>query len=264
MGRHKIRLFFRKLFRVPYWRPNKQSRKMLREEADKLIGWDKEVNPTWSKSWKYFIKRQYPWSGLLELNQYKIIEMRDYMINHSTICEEGTEKQIKEMTEVIELGNKILADEYEYTYMKWHKTNTIPVVLIYEKLGEKFLGNSTNIKVALEGKLLDKLYDRNIFDDLIVDLDLGLDCGITKDDLKQNQEWLKGKQTCSLNEWLKENNLTKDKITCAYSSEFTNGKSDEENQKYGRELLQQCYQDRRNDIIKYFECIGEYMDGWGD
>ena len=236
---------------------------MLRKEADKLIGFDKEPNPSWSKSWKYFIKRQYPWSGLLELNQYKIIEMRDYMINHSGICEEETEKQIKEMTEVIELGNKILANEYDYPFMKWSKTNSVPVVLIYEKLGEKVLGES-KIKMAVEGKLLDKLYDKEIFEDLRVDLGLGLNYGITKDDLKQNQEWLKDKQTCNLDEWLKKNDLTEDKITCAYTSEYTNGKSEEENKKYGTELMHQCWQDRRNDIIKYFECIGEYMDNWGD
>jgi hypothetical protein len=50
MRRHPIRRFFRHLFRTAWWQPNRESRKMLRKEAAKLIGWDKESNPAWAKS----------------------------------------------------------------------------------------------------------------------------------------------------------------------------------------------------------------------
>lgn len=111
--KHPIRKFFRHLFRTAWWQPNRQSRKMLKEEAKKLIGYDRSINETWAKSWKYFIKRQYPWQGIIELNQYKLIEMRDYMQNHSWAEKEYLNNQIKEMTEAIDLGNKILKDDYE-------------------------------------------------------------------------------------------------------------------------------------------------------
>ena len=96
-----------------WWRPNEETKKMLRKEADRLIGYDKTVNPSWKNRWKYFIKRQFPWYGLIELNQFKIIEMRDYMLHYSILAEEEVEKQVREMSEVIVLGNKILEDNYE-------------------------------------------------------------------------------------------------------------------------------------------------------
>ena len=263
----KFKKFIRRLFGIPYWKPNKESRKMLKEEADKIIGWDKRsTNPAWSTSWKYFIKRQYPWFGLLELNQYKIIEMRDYMQNHSSICEEATEKQIREMTTVIDLGNKILADEYDYPFRKWSRTNSVNVTLIYERIGEKSLGDKNKIFLPLEGELLGKLYNREMFEDMKSKFKLFSDTeyDVTEEDLEQNRNYLKDKPTYSLKTWLEEHNLTEDKIVCAYTSEYTNGKSEKENKIYATKLLKQCWRNRKNDIAKYFNYIGKYSDHWGD
>jgi hypothetical protein len=76
-GRNKNKYKYR------WWKPSPQTKQTLKEAADNLIGYDKTVNKSWKSRWKYFIKRQFPWYGIIELNQFKIIEMRDYMIHYS-------------------------------------------------------------------------------------------------------------------------------------------------------------------------------------
>ena len=60
--KHPIKELIR---RIKWGRVPKESRKILREEADKLIGWDKRINPEWKDYWKYFIKREYPFGGFI-------------------------------------------------------------------------------------------------------------------------------------------------------------------------------------------------------
>lgn len=246
----KFTRFLRKIFRLkPYWSPNKESRKMLREEADRLIGYDKTVNPCWKKSsWEYFIKRQYPWSGIIELNQFKIIEMRDYMQNHSWLEKEVTQKQIKRMTEVIELGNKILADEYEDEAHKWYRENSVQITLVYKKDGTEV-----------------KLYNTDLFDEILSNSELEfIDSPISKEAETRLATYLVDKETRKLNVWLKDNNLTKTDVSLAYTSEWINGKSDEENRLYWQKMFEEAAKDRKADISKYFESIGDYYDDWGD
>lgn len=235
-----------KLFKKPWWTPNKNSRKKLREEADKIIGYDKTVNKSWNTSWKYFIKRQFPWYGILELTQYKIIEMRDYMQNHSIINKEDTDKQIKQMTEVIDLGYKILADKYDDFAYNWSRENTVSVIIISKK-----------------GQEVARLYDHDLFSD-IVDEDLLYDTPLSEAAKQMRSNFLKDKDTRSVKEWLKDNNLTEKDITVAYTGAWINGKSDEENSARKRQMYTEALQDRKNDIAKYFECIGEYVETWGD
>ena len=246
----KFTRYIRKIFKLkPYWSPNKGSRKMLREEADKLIGYDKTVNPCWKKSsWEYFIKRQYPWSGIIELNQFKIIEMRDYMQNHSWLEKEVTQKQIKQMTEVIELGNKILADEYEDEAHKWYRENSVQITLIYKKDGTEV-----------------KLYNTDLFDEILSNSGLeSIDPPISREAESRLETYLADKETRKLNVWLKDNNLTKTDVKLAYTSEWINGKSDEENRLYWQKMFEEAAEDRKADISKYFESIGDYYEGWGD
>ena len=259
----KLSNFLRRIFRLhPYWYPNKTTRKMLREEADRLIGYDKTVNPCWKKSsWKYFIKRQYPWYGIIELNQFKIIEMRDYMQNHSWLEEESTQKQIKQMTEVIELGNKILADEYENEAHKWYRENSVQITLVSRVV------KGDNFKEKLEAYKSPevKLYNTDLFDEIISDTSLEpLDCDISEEAVERLVNYLQGKDTRKLDAWLKDNNLTRKDITTAYTSEWINGKSDEENKKHWEEMFEEAVNDRKADISKYFESIGDYYDHWGD
>ena len=241
--------FLRKIFKLkPYWSPNKESRKMLREEANRLIGYE-AVNPCWKKSsWEYFIKRQYPWSGIIELNQFKIIEMRDYMQNHSWLEKEVTQKQIKQMTEVIELGNKILADEYEDEAHKWYRENSVQITLVHKKDGTEV-----------------KLYNTDLFDEILSNSELEfIDSPISKEAETRLATYLVDKETRKLNVWLKDNNLTKTDVSLAYTSEWINGKSDEENRLYWQKMFEEAAKDRKADISKYFESIGDYYDDWGD
>lgn len=247
MLKRKIKSFFRWLFRRPWWTPNNKSKKALRKEADKIIGYDKTVNKSWSTSWKYFIKRQFPWYGILEMTQYKIIEMRDYMQNYSIINEEATNKQIKQMTEVIDLGYKILADEYENFAHKWSRENTVPVVIISQK-----------------GQELTRLYNHGLFSDIIDDDQLYADDPLSEAAKQMRRNFLKDKDTRSVKEWLKDNNLTEKEIKTAYTSAWINGKSNEENSATIDQMYSEAWQDRRNDVAKYFECIGEYVGVWGD
>ena len=245
----KFTRFLRKIFRLkPYWSPSKQSRKMLREEANRLIGYE-AVNPCWKKSsWEYFIKRQYPWSGIIELNQFKIIEMRDYMQNHSWLEEETTREQIKQMTEVIELGNKILADEYEDEAYQWYRENSVQITLIYKKDGTEV-----------------KLYNTDLFDEIVSNSELeSINPPISREAENRLETYLADKETRKLNVWLKDNDLTKTDVKLAYTSEWINGKSDEENRLYWQKMFEEAAKDRKADISKYFESIGDYYDDWGD
>jgi len=255
---------WRKITRKPYWYPNKESQKMLRKEADELIGWDKSINPCWNKSWKYFIKRQYPWYGLLELCQFKIIEMRDYMQNHSFINKKDTQKQIKQMTEVIELGRKILADEYENAAFQWNRDNEVSITIIYKK--PDYPKNATlkdKISYNKKREELGRLYNTGIFEEIIGNQDLYNE-RLSEEGKTRLHNYIKDKDTRKLSEWLRDNNLTENDIETAYTSEYTNGLSEEENHKTSTQMYEEAWQDRRNDIAKYFECIGEYEYTWGD
>jgi len=252
--RRLIKRFFRCLFRTAWWQPNKKSRKILKEEAKELIGYDQTVNPAWFKSWKYFIKRQYPWCGLIELIQFKIIEMRDYMQNYSHIVEEETEKQIKEMTEVIELGKKILKDDYDNYAHAWNAANSVQVTLVYKKIDNRAINYN-------KGDLLVKLYNTGMFDELF--LEYGGKENFNED-VSDKAHFLKDKNITKLKDWLKENNLTKNDVNTAYTSEWSNGKPDKENHDYFFYLLKKAAKERQTDINNYFKLIAKHYDGWGD
>lgn len=243
--------FLKRMFGFPYWRPNRQSRKMLREEADRLIGYDKTVNPCWKKSsWKYFIKRQYPWYGIIELNQFKIIEMRDYMQNHSGITEDLTQKQIEQMTEVIELGNKILADEYEKAAHEWIRENQCAITII---------GKSHR-----EEDILVKLYNRGMFDDFKYNYKLDSEDSRSSKALKRLEDFIKDKDTRSVEEYLADNNLNRKDYNIYYTGEWINGKSEDENEDEFKRRFQKAWDARQKDINKYFKLIAKNMDAWGD
>ena len=59
------------------------------------------------------------------------------------------------------------------------------------------------------------------------------------------------------------NDLEDDFVLC-YTGEWINNNSEEENRNYFTKLLNEAWQDRQNDINKYFECIAEGVDHWGD
>jgi hypothetical protein len=175
--------------------------------------------------------------------------MRDYIQNKSWIEDKEVAKQVKQMTEVIELGNKILLDDYEAEALAWIKTNSVPVTLVCEK-PEGHIGL---------GKELARLYNHNIFEEIVKDQNL-----VNNNTNPLLVKYLEGKETRDLKTWLKDNNLSKKDITTAYTSEWINGRPVEENRDKYVALLKQAEEDRKADISKYFECIGEYHDEWGD
>lgn len=249
-----------KLFKKPWWTPDKKSRKNLREEADKLIGFDKTINPSWGKTWKYFIKRQFPWYGLIELNQFKIIEMRDYMIHSSWLAEEEIAKQVREMSEVINLGYKILEDKYDDEAHKWLRENECSVTIISKSIK----GETLKEKINCMKDELARLYNRHMFADLISEAELYLDNPMSKEAFEMRKEFIKNKDTRSVDEWLKDNNLTKKDISLAFTGEWINGKSEEENHAEVERRFKEAWKARQDDINKYFALIAEYQNGWGD
>ena len=236
-----------------WWKPDKESINTLRQEADRLIGYDKTVNPSWKKRWKYFIKRQFPWYGIIELNQFKIIEMRDYMLHYSILAEEGIDKQVREMSEVIVLGNKILEDKYEDEAHKWWRENRCNITIV-----------SKPTKDRSKRQELARLYNRDMFDDIISDTELHLDDPLSKEAFDRLKEFTKDKDTRSVDEWLKDNNLTKKDISTSYTSVWINGKSDEENEDELNRRFRDAREARKKDISEYFRLIGEYQYKWGD
>lgn len=155
------------------------------------------------------------------------------------------------MTEVIDLGKKILADEYETEVYKFSRENRIGITVIYKKHPEKkdedFYCNFRD-EVA-------RLYNHDMFEKYLKD-----DKTFTNDVLEKRTLFLSDKDTRSVEEWLKDNHLTEKDITTAYTSEWIDPSYD---QKW-LDMLNEAWQDKKNDINKYFECIAEYYDGWGD
>lgn len=91
---------------------------------------DLEVNKNWKKRWKDFVKYDYDWDGtfFLELVLYKLklIQKRynsEAMANF--MAEESLAPIQKSINECVELGEKILKDEYDTESSKYLKENTI-------------------------------------------------------------------------------------------------------------------------------------------
>lgn len=261
-----MKKLFRKIkafFGHPWWTPNKESRKVLREEADRLIGWDKRINRSWDKSWKYFIKRDYPWYGIIELNQFKIIQMREYMKFSGGIDPKEIKKQVNQMNEVIDLGHKIIENDYNEEAYAFLRINSVNVTLIYKKKGETELDGGTlgKFKLPIQGEPLAKLYNTGLFEEF---LDENNSENIPENAKKTREEWLKGKETRSLTKWLSDNGLKRDQVATAYTSEWTNGKTEEENHKIYLELFKKCQKEYQKDINNYFKLIAKYYNSWGD
>lgn len=264
-----------------YWKLNKESKKNLRETANRLIGYDKRPNPHWKDTWKYYIKREYPWGGLIQLIQYKISEEYEYVKNYSKLCEDSKDEDLNQMEEVLNLGWKIIEHNYEEEWHNWYKTNSVSVTYVYRKIGERPLFKDGTGMLSVRGELLVKLYKNDIFDEILGE---NWEENWPGDDAskKERKNWLKSKKTCKLTEWLDEYNKTVDEmninlddehkqehltindITCAYSSEWCNGKSDKENHKYSDELIKKANKEYQNDKKKYFTLIAKYYDGWSD
>ena len=256
-GRNKKKSKYR------WWKPSPQTKQELGEAADKLIGYDKTVNKSWKSRWKYFIKRQFPWNGLIELNQFKIIEMRDYIIHYSWLAEEEIAKQVREMNEVINLGYKILEDKYEDEAHKWLRENKCNITIISKSTPLKDVEDKTLIE-KLEKQEIARLYNRDMFEDIIDDNKLFLDDPISKEAFDRLKEFTKDKDTRSVNEWLRDNNLNKKDISTCYTSVWINGKSDEENERELIRRFKEAENNRQKDISEYFRLIGEYQHNWGD
>jgi len=243
--------------------PSRETKMTLRQAADKLIGYDKTVNKSWKSRWKYFIKRQFPWYGIIELNQFKIIEMRDYILHYSILAEEEISRQVREMSEVINLGYKILEDKYEDEAHKWLRENKCNITIINKKTPLKDVEGKT-LREKLEKQELARLYNRDIFEDIISNNELYLDSPLSKEAFNRLKEFTKDKDTRSVDEWLKDNNLTKKDISTSYTSVWTNGKSNEENESELNKRFKEAEDARQKDISEYFKLIGDYQYRWGD
>ena len=125
----------RRIFKKCWWRLPKSARKDLNKAVHKLHT-DLDVNPCWKENWKKFLQHDYPWYGILELNQFKLMQMLAHYKSS-----DPDNYLIGRIDDIIALGKNILAhDTYEnceeWESVKWEKANLIPILLIYENLGE--------------------------------------------------------------------------------------------------------------------------------
>ena len=231
--------------------PSEETVKLLQKEANHLLGYDGALSHFYNRGpWEYFMERQVPWYGLIELNQLKIIEMRDWVQNYTCLTERSIKRQVKQMTETIDLGYKILADEYSNDSHRWLRENTVPITLVYKG------------KVKDEN-LVAKLYNTDIFDSIAEKFNLD-DYKLSDEANQRLMNYIKDKDTRKLKNWLKDNNLTKKQVLTAYTSEYTNSLSEEENQAEFVRRFQEAAKARQKDIRKYFGLIAKYYDRWGD
>ena len=75
---------------------------------------DLEKHRKWKKRWKEFCKYDHDWDStfLYEIIIRKISLMHEYFVKYSFICDEEKEEIIKSMDHVLEVGKRIMADEY--------------------------------------------------------------------------------------------------------------------------------------------------------
>lgn len=218
---------------MAYWKLNKEQIQELEKVANRInvdcngIFYD---NEHYKEYWGDFLKKDAPYfSNLVGINQYKIYQMKLYIGDFSPIAD--AKKQVKQMNKVLDLGWEILEDKYYDKVNNWKDANSISYTLIYIK-------SNGDINREPDGKL-----KGNFFDDMMCQMD---------------------NKMSSIDKWLINRGLTRDDVQLLYTSEWTNGLTDDENSIIYKKYLDECNKARQTAINKYFKLIAKYSEGWGD
>ena len=265
---------------IPWWTPSRKSQKELKEKAKKLLGYDLRKNKSWNKSYGYFIKRQCPWYGLFESIIYQIEVEKDYIINKSWLAKEEVDKQVKQMNEALELGYKILEDNYEEYARAWNRYNSVSITKVYLRAGKEEIGK--HLWLPKHGEEVAVLYDQNLVSEILEEQNDQQSDDRFNDDYASWKAYMKDKDTRSIKQFIADYNrsidemntnldkkhklklLTKKDICTVYSSEWTNGKSDKENHDTFLKLYKDAWKAKQKDKDKFFKLVSKYYEGWGD
>ncbi len=134
----------------------KKEKAALKVCIDRLLKGNDKLSHDWKKTWKNFIKYDYPYGNIIELNIFKLTQIREYMDNHTTYWREEANKDIKELDKVINLGYKIIEYDYIEEAMQWFEHFSTPIAIIYNKKDRK--------------KVIGKLQGVDFIDDSSVDI----------------------------------------------------------------------------------------------
>lgn len=113
-------------------------KKAYRAEIEAIKEWYKpkkyrkqNKHKDWKTDWKGFVECTYPWDGsdILTLIVYRLEVLRACLRHYGH--HEGSEAEVEEMGEVIELGRKIIDDNYHEEAQNFSKEHCAHVINIY-------------------------------------------------------------------------------------------------------------------------------------
>lgn len=147
-------------------------KKAYRTEIEAIKEWYKpkkyrkqNKHKDWKTDWKGYVECSYPWDGssILELIVYRLEILRACLRHYSHHV--GSEREVEEMGEVIDLGRKILEYDYSEEAQEFSRQHCAHVINIY-------LGKSIdNIKIDELVK-----WKSDNFDDYFGDRDVDVWC----------------------------------------------------------------------------------------
>ena len=234
---------------------SKQRLKNLRSFANKFYDSHfSEVNANWKAEWKYVIQREYPWNGVFDIILYKIRTMKEYMeaLRNDEfgfkyrITNESIDKQLIQMNEVLDLGQKIYDDNYLQKASDWYDENNTYTLKIYQitEITKAYAGIPANY--LPEGfEVIGEFETKDRFNFL----------GFSFDDTYEGM---------TVQKWCQEHNMKKSEIGSVVITTWNNGKSDKENTATWRKMMTDAAKERKSDIKKFYSLLAKYEDSWGD
>lgn len=206
-------------------------KKAYRAEIEAIKEWYKpkkyrkqNKHKDWKTDWKGFVECTYPWDGsdILTLIVYRLEVLRACLRHYGH--HEGSEAEVEEMGEVIELGRKIIDDNYHEEAQNFSKEHCAHVINIHKRATEKFQLTGEQI-----GEIVKSEDDDYFSDDAI-------------------------------KAWCKEHDIKEKDITTSYCGRW----DDQANHDKWLELLQAGNARREEDKKKFFSILAERLEFWWD
>lgn len=181
----------------------------------------------WKTDWLGYAEYTYPWDGscILELIVYRLEILRACIRHYSHHV--GSDREIEELTDAIQLGRKIVNNAYDSEAQKFAKEHCAHVIYIYKKIK-----NGRCLKENLLGELI-KWGDRDS-DDLFYEADLDA--------------------------WCEDQGINKKEIDCMYGGRW----DEQKNHDVWLELVQAGNKQYEEDKKKFFALLAEKLESWWD
>lgn len=178
----------------------------------------------WKTDWKGFVECTYPWDGsdILELIVYRLEILRACLRHYSHHV--GSEEEVEEIGEVIDLGRRILEDDYSEEAQEFSRQHCAHVINIY--LGKKCV-DKNKIGELVKWKS-DNLY--NYFSNKDVDV------------------------------WCREKGYDRKDVSTSYSGRW----DDMKNYDIWMNMLTESITKREEDKKKFFNILAEKLESWWD